>query len=353
MQPSNSLVLGEEPVRARATVPVYFCGGTGANIAVASSLLFETLHARDRSNMAQHVFNLVDTSRSNLTAQHKGMNFWHMQKDGVHMDGGGKVMKDVFSVAKHQAPDILKAMPPGNTNIVVCSLGGGSGNSLGIALAQELRRQGKEVLIMGIVNTESKSVLENVTRSMALLKDSVAKLQKTIVLAPFKCDSTKDYHQINQLVAQTVAMTLTLLSNQNARMDTADITQWLNFEHRMRCEPALVGLYYTVAQEPLPDQLVPLTVATLTNVDNEDASTGWATTYQTHGILPNPPQEGELEASSVFSKTPAHFTICDGVLQQIFDLADGRTKEISRAVENRGRPAAFDSASVDLDGMEA
>ena len=355
MQTSQSLstVLGDELQRPRAKVPLYFCGGTGANIAAATHAFIGALSDRDRANMADQAFNLVDTSRSNLTASHKGMNFVHLQKNGVAMDGGGKVMKDVWDTAKQQAPDVLKAMPPEAVNIVIASLGGGSGNALAIALTQELRRQGKEVVLVGMIGTESKAVLENITRSMTLLKDSVVKLKKTIALMPFVNESTSEYKSTNLLVAQAICMLLTIFSNQNARMDSADIVQWLNFEQRAKCDPALVGMYHTVRQAPLEPGLVPLTLATLTDNEEQDASAGWVGAYQTHGILPNPTTNEHLEASGVFSATPAHMVICDGVVQSVFNRVHELAQQVARAEQNLGRRDAIDTSAVDLDGMSA
>ena len=331
-------------VRKKNDISVYFCGGTGADIAAIYKEQAAKLTQDDQTNVGNIIPYLVDTSISNLTNAHSDMQSFQLRKNGQAMDGGGKIMSDVFDTARLQAPDALNALTPGQFSIVVANMGGGSGSAISVALLSELLTQGKNVVVIAIAATESKTVLDNTTRTTMLYQSISEKLGKSVVIFPFNSDGAESFEATNKLVAMTILMLGTLMSNNNARLDTADLAHWINFDRPTKNEPALVGMYYTTGDLPLPDGVTPYTVATLTSSISQNARPGWKPEYQAHGILP-------AENSSIFPSTPVHFAVADGIVDKLHVHISNEAKALARAKAGRPQASRLSHADIDMDGM--
>lgn len=331
--------------RPKNEIVVYLCGGTGADIASVLLERLKGLNAPDVDNLGILRPVLVDTSASNLNESHTGIPFFHLKQDGREMDGGGKIMNTVFNVAKNSTADIVEATKPGRFTLVVGNMGGGSGSGISVALMRELAMQGKDAIMIGIAACESKTVLDNTNRSLNLLKGVSETYNRTVVLSPFTSEGTSSFRKVNTLVAQSILMLGVLLSNNNARCDTADLVNWMNFEKPLRTDPDLVGLYFHTGTEEIPQDVVPLTVATLTGSADEEAATGYDLTFQSHGIIPS------ATGSEIFTTTPAHFIVASGVVESIQNSVHERSSEMARSIKNRPAKTAF-VGKVDMDGMD-
>lgn len=330
--------------RPRGKVSVIFCGGTGCDISLYLRCRLNAVVEADRDALADVSMAIVDTSRSNLTPEHSDMDLYVLKNStGGEMDGGGKIMNAAFRATKEQGEDIIRALKPAKNVLLVGNMGGGSGGAISSQLARKLLDKGHNVLMLAVASVESKTVQENTRRSMSLYQEVVTATQRSLVVAPFMAGKTNTFEQINEAVADFAFMQCILFSNKNARMDSADLHNWVNFEKALKIEPALIGLYMTVGDTPMPENVTPLTVATLTSTRNEDAAPGWMPAYQAHGILP-------VQNHTLGIATPTHFVIADGVVSSLYKTIDESVEALKRQA-TLVAPIARLASNDDMDGM--
>lgn len=331
--------------RPKGKVSIIFCGGTGCDISVYFRNKYREVPDAERVALADASMSIVDTSRSNLTPAHADMDFYALKDGhGGEMDGGGKVMNAAFNATKKQGEDIYAAFKPAKTVILVGNLGGGSGGAIASQLARLLLDKEHNVIVLGVASVETKTVQENTRRSMTLFQDVVDVTQRSLVLAPFMAGKTNTFEGINRAVAEFAFMLCSVFSNQNQRLDSADLHNWINFEKVMKLEPSLIGAYMTVGDSALPENITPLTVATLTATNDEDAAPGWMPDYQAHGILPVP-------VPSFNMVTPVHFVIADGVVSSLYTTIDESVEALKRASAQRAPLTRLRRVDADMDGM--
>ncbi|MGZ7246482.1 hypothetical protein ACXWO4_10520, partial [Streptococcus pyogenes] len=67
-------------------------------------------------------------------------------------------------------PEILTKFPAKEFNIVIMSLSGGTGSTVGALLAKQLMQSGKKVIILGMVSTNTMLEIENATDTLGNLE---------------------------------------------------------------------------------------------------------------------------------------------------------------------------------------
>jgi hypothetical protein len=322
--------------RKQGVMKVYLCGGTGVNIANA----IKTMSASPDSmtGMANIELVLIDTSNANLTNANA--------KDSVYLfkgiDGGGKHRGDIHPVVSPKAFEILEKFPAGDMNVVISSLGGGSGSVIAPCIMRELLKQNKLALAVGITNNDSKIEVENTVDTMGSYEGLARTLKKCVVLAPFHNNNSAGFADVNTLVANLVMLLAVLSSRQNHGLDSADLVNWINFDAVTDVSPRLMGLMHATNKTEIGDDIHPITVATLGN-HGDDVRPSWVPDYQAVGYI--------AEGCDAITDSPAHFVVADGVVQRLYERMASDAADLARRTSGRSLSKQLDTQAAGDDGM--
>lgn len=330
--------------RPKGDISVLFCGGTGCDIAAKFTQKLKQVSTEDQAALANIHAGIIDTSRSNLNENHAGLALYILKANGKEMDGGGKDMMGAYKGTKQQFEDIYLAMKPQKTTLLICNMGGGSGGAIASQMAQGLLERGHDVIVLGIVAVESRVVQENSTRTLALMQRASTDSNRTLVLSPFLAGKTNTFEGINTMISDYAFMLSVLYSNQNKRLDSSDLHNWVNYEKTLKMQPALMGSYITVGDSALPEEVTPFTVATLTTDEEQDAAPGWTPDYQAHGILPIKP--------NFAMATPVHFVVATGVVEQINNRINESVAALQREAAQRQVPKPLAAPAASMEGFD-
>lgn len=322
-------------VRPRGSMKIYLCGGTGINIATP---LKKMLAEQPKSTTADVEIVLVDTSDSNLNPTNDGDNVYLFK--GI--DGGGKVRRDVHSVAAPKAREILERFQPGDFNVVVSSLGGGSGSVIAPHLLREIINLDKLCVAVGITNNDSKIEVNNTANTFATYEAISETIGRPVVLAPFHNKTPDKFDEVNLLVSHLLLQLTILASRQNAQLDTADLTNWLNYDRVTDVEPRLMGLYFTAGTAELPEGVHAVSVATLCT-SGTNSRPNWVPDYQCVGYVPEGVTSEKNEA--------VHFSVADGVVQQIYSIIAADKAELDRRAGARSLSKRLSTSQAGNDGF--
>lgn len=296
----------------------YMAGGTGINIAKA---LAEQIKKLDLGIAAEVVTVLIDTSESNLNSS-AGSNVYLLKG----LDGSGKIRKENHAAISRASLSILEQHQPGDLNIVVSSLGGGSGSVIAPVLTGALLEQGKLVVSVGVATTESAIEVSNSVKTIQSYDSIAKKVGKPVILSIQKNTDSSTFDKINEAVISTILMLATLSSRKNVGLDSADLRNWLNYDRVSKAPVKAMTLYINNGQFKLDEDVQPITVASLARAG---VSTKLDTTpdYQCVGYV-------NVGESKGFDQ-PMHFAVCDGELAGIFRELDGLQKDLERKAAAR------------------
>ena len=276
---------------------VYCLGGCGLNISTQLSL------PNDITYLPNSYIGRVDTSESNVITNNDSLLFLI---PGV--DGSGKKQSFTYAVAVPYIDAILLEQPPKDFNVVVFSLGGGTGSVLGPLIIKELLT--RKIPVVGIVVESTGSLIEseNCLRALASLQSvSQSVVKKPIAISIHKNGKSIPEQQINSIITDEIKALAMLTSGANKGLDTKDIENWLNFPLTTKVSPQLVELVIGFAGKDTPyvvqNDLKAISVASLltTREDGEvDKELDTLALYQTVGHSPKITQDStSVSVSSI------------------------------------------------------
>ena len=293
------------------TLSLYCCGGAGINI----GKVFLKYNGEPSPGVAVVEPHYIDTSRSNLTSDLPDECVYTI--DGL--DGSGKVRaENHIEIAEH-VKSILQQFEPKDISVVVSSAGGGSGSVIAPSLVSELLAQGKPVIVMLVGSTATRIELENTMKTIKSY-EAISHKRGTPVVAMYAVnpeDSSKNSRtKVNEQIHRGIFLLATLFSGQNSELDTADLSNWLNYNKVTSHEPHLVSLSIHTNAVNIPKSYVPVTVATLTDADSgsnisTETSGVVLVDYQCVGYLPK-----DAVIDGVKFERPVHFVTVDGAFSE-------------------------------------
>lgn len=212
------------------TIRYYGCGGTGINL-----LRSHYENKRLQSDVtAKEEFTFIDTSLANLHNVEISETFTLKGLDGA----GGDRRKNVEAILA-VLPKILVEHAPADLNIVIFSTAGGTGSTSGPLLIEELLRQGKAVLAIGIGSHTSIKRTTNTIETLTGLEGAVDRTGRPIVMFYHENDLTKSDID-NNLKANFVLNSIGLVaSGLNKSLDSSDFNNALDYHRVTHNRPGL------------------------------------------------------------------------------------------------------------------
>lgn len=304
--------------RPKGNVAIYFCGGTGINIHKNFQEVIKNFKEDSIANIRTY---FVDSSDSDLTDYQTAENTY-LIKD---KDGGGKVRGSIYPHFSPKVTTFMDKFHPGDISIVVSSLGGGTGATIAYTIMEELLRRNCAAIAIGVTNTDSKIELENTIKAIASFENIAEQTGKPVILSPFQNDDSGQHSKVNNHIAYLVSLLCVLASRRNARLDTQDVYNWINYHNVTDVPPRLMAMVHCVGNDTLSnDDIVPISLATLAQPDT-NINPGFTPDYQCVGYV-SPTMKG-------VETYPAHFMIADGIISNLVEkkLKDALSKIDQRA----------------------
>lgn len=233
----------------RPTTRVYCAGGTGVNLGQRLPEDMETC--------------FIDTSHANrTTALDNGKcHFIGASKGGFK--GSGMVRRLNHDVIAPEIPVVLDRFPPGDFNIVLFSAAGGSGSVIGPLTVRELLQNGHPTIAVVVGADDAQKTLSNTIDTLKSLETISLSANQPLVMsyhlntAGIRRSAVDDYLL---WVMETLAI---LTSQDNAELDTEDLTSWVRYTRVCDVPPQLSMLHVTHDRREARGILEPITIASL------------------------------------------------------------------------------------------
>lgn len=217
----------------KARVQIYFCGGTALNVATG-------FHNPDVEVA------YLDTCDKNITPFHDMSKVFLTQ--GTR--GAGKNRKFILPLIRPQVPVMMNRFPAADFNIIVFGTSGGSGNTIGALILNELLKADETVMCLGITGIESTEVLNNSVDTLKTLEGISINRDKNVVLCHLRNTAGVTFEKVNEEAAFYLDTLCELASQNNARLDVTDVSNWINFNHKVGTQAQLLELtIHTTRQE--------------------------------------------------------------------------------------------------------
>lgn len=215
------------------TVRFWGLGGGGINVVRQYREGVELLR---NVKLSKELYSLVDTSLSNLQGANADDVYTIRNVDG----SGGNPAKNAEKIAA-SLPDIIEKNPPGDTNVVVFSNGGGSGSAIAPQLIRYLLENGYPVvaIMIGMTAAESLRTVRNCVVTVKNLELAVKSAERPLAIVYAPLDPEKSYIDNNVLPLFAMTSLSILCSGHNPRMDKADIDNFLDYHLVTTQQPAL------------------------------------------------------------------------------------------------------------------
>lgn len=256
---------------------IYAAGGAATNVAAR----FNKTRDQVSPGFAKITSRFIDTSRSNIDPSIPDSDVYLFEG----MDGSGKLRSSNYATIAERSKEILHRFKPQDTNIVIHSTSGGSGSTIGPVLVSELLARGENVVVLLIGSTSSRIETENTLKTLQSYEVIAQKRNKPVVAYYRENAQGMSRGEVDQQVYYTLLMLSVLFSGQNREMDSADLTNFLNYHNVTNYGPSLVGLDLFSKDITLKTNEVLMSVATLIDENTSSDFSGLAE-YQTTGHMP-------------------------------------------------------------------
>jgi hypothetical protein len=305
---------------------IYFCGGGSTNVGAMYDATGE------------HVCFLDSSSANLLTNPVPEDRFYKIPGT----DGAGGNPAYMMPFARKHAPEMIARFPAGACNIVVITGGGGSGNTIGPNIVDQLLKQGLPTIVILIAGTDSTRRIRNTTNCIKNLELVSQKHQLPVVMATVS--NVNGEAQADQEVLFLLDALVALTDQQNERLDTMDVMNWLQYNNVCAVDPELVSLQVVTTRAEATAILEPISVASLYTDPAKDVPFG-TPFVRTVGICPN---EAKLPSDQL------HFIINSVGITSVMDkLEEERVKVNTVQAGFRTRRAIVTVDDISEDGFIA
>lgn len=301
-------------------IRVYACGGGGINIAK------EFIQAGHTADVADIRVALVDTSDSNM--EDSLLDHSWLFDD---TDGAGAIRTNIDKVVAKAVPSILRKFTPGDLNIVVFTLSGGTGSVAGPLLMEALLKDGQNVVGVVIGSRQSWRHAKNTISTVKTLDRICRVTERPVVLHIGMNDGLADAAADREatLVISSLCM---LSSRRNHGLDTADVTSLLNFHHSTSTPPQLARLHI-FSEADAYDKVMDkggISSAFLLRDRNEVTPTAF-TPYNTFGVI----------TPLIKSNHSLYFGIENGTLPDLLKYMDTLASELESQKRTASKAVSF------------
>lgn len=291
---------------------VFGCGGTGVNI------VKKLMSSKQEDLLSQQNYYCIDTSKANLRDTDIDENSIFILDD---KDGSGGLRSENHESVSKVIPSVLERFEPGQFNIVIFSLSGGSGSVIGPLLISELLNQDKAVVAITIGNETSKLSCNNNFKTLQSLESISSNRKKPVPIMFFSQNENVKRTEVDKMVILNIAYLSILNSGRNLELDSQDIYNWLNYHRVTTYKPKLTLLEIYPSNDALNQCEAPISLISIfTEHDNELPSI--IPEYSKSGYFSN---EFKRKLNNLFGEKTSegfygiHYLIQSNGIKKIFD----------------------------------
>lgn len=223
---------------------IYYCGGFGFNIGSKVGATFpgacfldsSDANLKDKSVPAERIYLIPGT------------------------DGAGGDQAFMMPHARAHADEMISKFEPAEFNIVVLGAGGGSGATIGIQVVRKLLAAGYPTAVLVVVGTDTTRRIRNTLNVIKNL-EAVSLSTKLPVVAAFT-DNASERTTDEEVIFQIDSL-VALTDQQNARLDTRDVENFVQYNKVCAVEPQLSRLYISSTRQEAAAVLEPISIASL------------------------------------------------------------------------------------------
>ncbi|ANM44810.1 GTPase activation domain-containing protein [Pseudomonas aeruginosa] len=246
---------------------IYFCGGAGFRIGELFHGYHEDVCYIDTSVQNKHKHNTddntiiieADTKLADQTARKRAI-------------GMGKDRKAAAELISSHIPAIAHHFPAGDANIVVYSMGGASGSTIGPSLVSHLQQQGEVVVSVVIGSYDSDISLRNSSGSLKTF-EGVSSVSKVPMIINYH-ENVEGIPQsmVNQNILEVLNALVILFNQEHQSLDLMDITNWAHFHKHHDVPVQTVQLHVCFDRQEAQAILDPISIASLYTDPDRDVS---------------------------------------------------------------------------------
>ena len=235
-------------------ITIFACGGAGINVA-------RYLQKTEPTLMSHVDVVRMDSSESNTRSDEEV----HQVVPPSVASGAGKVRASLSDpVNKHIVAlenDTLKA---GDINIVVFSLGGGTGSVVGPLLIRELEKRGHKTTAATVGSSDSQLAITN---TLNTLRSLTAICDKNKIYLPIQVfDNSYGRNIVDATLSHRLVVLIMMLSNNTFELDRTDKINWLNSQFTLGVSPGLRPLHVAAGKYDEADDSSEVWVHTDTDI---------------------------------------------------------------------------------------
>jgi len=298
---------------------IWACGGTGINVSAEAKADPLTQAIKDAVVIG------LDSSDAN-----DGSDLFQIHRiEGLQ--GAGKDASKIMDKVRPFVKSIVASEKPGEHNIVVVNISGGTGRAMAFCLVRELLQKEAVVILALISDFSSVAEKENSIKQRTAFNNVVNQVGRPICFMEFNEDPSRTRGEVNADIIHGISLASVFLSKHKTEMEVSDLGNLFNYSYDNKVPPALsrIQFYDDVTSKEYKGQ-TPVAVGSLF-IDNASVRQVFpGTVYRTTGILSkknNPP--GGLKE--------LHLTLDHGEAQaaleeEINALADDKAQLAARFV---------------------
>lgn len=283
---------------------IYACGGAGVS---ATCLLDKpVINSGNNTDYASIGITYVDTSRSDFIGRNIKDNIFVIPG----LDGQGQKRGEDLSLISSYVPTILFEHEPSEVNLVIHSAGGGSGSVIGPLITEELLKRKQDVIVFMISCTGSSTETKNTHSCLLTYANYNRTYEKVIPISWHENNKGKNHDEVNKDITFLVALLAVAYSGNNAKLDSSDLKNWINYTKTTGYPAELSSLKVHVGYEPARDAVSACSLlASGQTVPTLDIS------YHTFGYIPHSVQSAiRLEGDK---KEPISLLLVPGAFDEI------------------------------------
>lgn len=307
-------------------VRLYGVGGCGLNLC--------TQYIGRDDTEADIQIALVDTSKANLRNREVGDVPTYLIKG---LDGSGKIQGMNVDEIRKNNKQILIDIPPGDFNIVVTSLSGGSGAVIANFLVRELLDRKAPTVVVAVGNVTNGIEAHNTRNALKSLEIAAVSKELPVVLSYHENSIDVKRSDVDKDIFGVLSSLVLLASGENEALDTADVQNWLQYTKvptLSHLEPRLVTLHVTTSNDALMKVPSPLSIASILASPDSDRATINAG-YVTEGF-------GDLARLNIEA---LHLAITNQHLSDVYDRVDDMVRKMQEAQSATIAPSRIVSES--------
>jgi hypothetical protein len=290
------------------TLNVYAAGGCGMNIV---SRAISQIDGKGKPGFAELKEHFLDTSRSNVDPK--------TMKEDTNLyllngkDGAGKDRTAIAASVVERVPEMLHKFRPGDINVVVHSLAGGTGSVIGPVLVGELLARKVPTLVLAVGSLDTPVEIQNTINTLLGYEKAAKSRGVPVVAGYFENSKESPRKAVDDKILNVLAALCVFFSGENRELDSADLNNLINYPgHPMiakRYEPQLAhfGIYsQTVPVER--DQIV-VSVASIV-ADGIHHDPGVQVDYQAYGYLNSEAAKAlDVSEQTAVERLPLHLAV--------------------------------------------